>query len=128
MTTGTTDTVKLPSRLSDRQRFVLVSLRRHDGRMYHRRLARNTAEEFDGFTDRQGRRPGRRMTDNHSSTFARSLDRLEDRELIKTLRKPPRFSRREYVRLTDEGAEGAAELDRRVRDGRYALAFDTLDQ
>lgn len=134
---------EIPPRLSDQQQFILAYIATRDSRGFRTTptgVSRQLAAEFDDDGDRIGQRLRRstrhRLTNSHSSSFSRSVDRLEERELVDGVggsypRKTPysTFGHRQpdTLRLTDAGRDAADEILRRHRDGRYSLAFDTID-
>lgn len=88
-------------------------------------LNQKTLDEGRHLHDRP---PKPHLTAVHSSSFSRSLNRLEDRGLVDSyLGRGRHEPKRTGIRLTDEGREVADEILRRHRDGRYTLSFDTLD-
>lgn len=96
-----------------------------DGDRFRERLAREAIDEGRHLHDRP---PTPHLTAVHSASFSRSLDRLEDRDLVDSLRGLGRDEpKRIGLRLTDEGEAVADEVLRRTRDGRYALSFETID-
>jgi DNA-binding Lrp family transcriptional regulator len=81
------------------------------------------------------------IKDTHRASVSRSLRRLEERGLIdrETIvwrerdgeRKPVRITngtRTTKISLTEAGKEAGEEILRRVSDGRYNLAYDTLSE
>ena len=127
----------LPPRLSDRQRFILallvaepaaLSYRGSDPKL--RSVSIRVADEFDEWKPRR-LGSGENVTENHSSTFSRSVARLEERGLLRrhrTERRRRETERTDTVTLIDAGQEAGEEILRRVRDGRFSDSFATLDR
>ena len=128
--------------LGDRQQFVLafLAVEGEGGASVGREALSNAAcREFDGYEQlsyvpratRHGSRhgPKKKIPDSSASATTRALSTLIDRGYVT----PGRVSRtrRTYkwkrLSLTDDGAAVAEEILRRHNDGRYSLAFDTLD-
>ncbi|KXA89332.1 hypothetical protein AKJ57_05480 [candidate division MSBL1 archaeon SCGC-AAA259A05] len=113
---------KIPPRLSDQQKFILAKLAGGGkGGVPERyfdwitNLSYNVAEEFGNSQDKT-------LTERHRASFSRSLRKLKERGLIRTV-----VDRgRKNVVLTEKGLQVSSEIKRRVEDGRYSLEFKTL--
>lgn len=133
---------ELPPRLSEQQKFILSHLANNGGSMSITPLSRALAKEIET-NDNENQVPRIRHRDtsrtgirashytksevvgyNHSSSFARSLNRLENRELISS---DEDNGIRQTVMLTGKGEAVGEEILRRCSDGRYNLDFNTID-
>jgi hypothetical protein len=157
--------MSVPPRLSNQQKFTLAYLYDFNTTNHSCRLqpiSREAAKEFDGLYDRSNATNDiddtssamllrsifdsldkqKVVTNEHSASFSRSIDRLHDRELIwknhnelydeyyegNTLVSHHRYSRQaSWIGLTSDGESVGAELLRQHNDGRYSLSFTTLD-
>lgn len=139
---GPTDA--LPGNLSAQQLFVLALLasKAHPERdrsvmVRYTWLSWTTAEEFDDngthIWERGYGRHGRKRTllrSNHTSSFSRTVERLEERGYLerRASRPSPRGNDRTgYVAATEKGLRAGREAIQRHQDGRYSLSFETLD-
>lgn len=94
-------------------------------RLYEKFNERNEFRRALNSRPIRGRVYDERMTDEHRSTHSRTLRRLDERGLLDRERSSRGHTT--AVMLTDEGREVGGEILRQHADGRYSLAFDTLD-
>jgi len=81
-----------------------------------------TAAKITGLLLEDTKSQNKVLTRKHRASFSRSLKKLKERGLIRTVVD----KNRKNVVLTEKGLQAAFEIKRRLEDGRYSLEFETL--